>query len=849
MTDEMFPPLPEPKYGLLKPQPLNNQKVSDPGATDITSQEERNPLPSTTAPSEKDADTSHKPTQKTTHIQQSTAPTGFSILGYDIQTNEPVMIPQASRREGLYLIGIPGTGKTGLIENLIIQDIKQGMGVGLLDPHGDLINAVLERVPDRRVKDVIYLDITDYRSPFGLNLFACSDLTNPIEVQKTVDQVMHIFERLFEITRTTPLIIQYLRNCTHTLIANPGYTMADIPLLLRNKACRHKLIARVRDRNVLGFWQEYEELKPNDQRIEREPILRRLEELLQPLTFNIVGQSTTTVDIRQVMNEGKILLVKLSAQLDSITSLIGSILIALFLNAAYSRTDLPANKRRQFNLYADEFQRFATEDFSTILVEARKYGLATTVAHQTRFQPGMTDGIRATSLGAKNLVVFKVNSKDADELAGEFDITPQQAWEEELEEEWVEVVTPQRHERIEEQVEVEVEDDIKEISQNPVDFLLSARGTHGSKTVREITQNLLSPLMIKLENDKETKQMINQLLVDVMEGRLQTETIAFAERLYALKLWQSISSYTYNHHGIEMGENMRKELLQILVLGHDDFDAYLKQLIKKFTNGLIIDPYINMAYMQSYNEQLGRWVVEEWDKVAETHRPRPDIESKIERLSREIAIQTDEEIDRQYAERIKKLLDEIAYETREERSRYDTYHAFRQCIQDQFMAIVSFYSKFIVLCEELKREPILVPTGKKRLVKRIEPRITYLTHESEKITHPRVAIMHPQRTYADMHNEVASQLTNLGNFVARVRYKNADERLVECIIKTLDPKKQPDKPLFGQALQARLDSIKEQNMQNGYLRKRTDVEEEIRQRQEQCSKPTEDEPPISRRPR
>src|SRR5207302_10585678 len=137
-------------------------------------------------------------------------------------------------------IGIPGTGKSGLIENLIIDDIKQGTGVAILDPHGDLINAVLARM-DRREKDVILLDITDYHYPFGINLYACSDLTNPIEVQKTVDQVMHIFERLFEITRTTPLIIQYLRNCTHTLIANPGYTMADIPLLLSNKACRQKL--------------------------------------------------------------------------------------------------------------------------------------------------------------------------------------------------------------------------------------------------------------------------------------------------------------------------------------------------------------------------------------------------------------------------------------------------------------------------------------------------------------------------------------------------------------------------------------------------------------------------------
>jgi hypothetical protein len=151
------------------------------------------------------------------------------------------------------------------------------------------------------------------------------------------------------------------------------------------------------------------------------------------------------------------------------------------------------------------------------------------------------------------------------------------------------------------------------------------------------------------------------------------------------------------------------------------------------------------------------------------------------------------------------------------------------------------------LCIELQKSPITISTGERKMVKRIQPHITYITHESEKITHPRKTISHPQRTYADMHNEVASQLTNLDNFVARVRYKNADGRLVECTIRTLDPKQQPKKPLFGQALQARLGNIKEQNKKDGYLRERVAVEEEIRQRQEQCNQPPEQEPPIYRR--
>jgi len=163
-----------------------------------------------------------------------------------------------------------------------------------------------------------------------------------------------------------------------------------------------------------------------------------------------------------------------------------------------------------------------------------------------------------------------------------------------------------------------------------------------------------------------------------------------------------------------------------------------------------------------------------------------------------------------------------------------------------------FISNLVILCKGLATDPILVGTGQKRMVKRIQPHITYLTHESEKITIPRKTIMHPQRTYADMHNEVASQLTNLDNFMTKARYINSGERLVECTMRMLDPGQSPDKQLFGQALQGRLDSIIKQNIQFGYLRERAKVEEEIINRQMHCSEPQSkeppDEPPISRHP-
>ncbi len=346
-----------------------------------------------------------------------------SKLGTDIQTGQIVELPQASRRQGLYIIGATGAGKSGLIENLILQDIDQGLGVGLLDPHGDLTNAILAKMT-KRLDDVILLDITDEDYPFGLNIFECPNPQSPKEVQKVVDLVMHIFEKLYDVSRSTPRIAQYLRNCTYTLVANPGYTMADIPLLLTDEDCRRLLVRNVTDPKVRLFWKTYDAMRPTEQREHAESTLNKLDEFLSSLVINIVGQAKTTVKMQQVMDDRKILLVKLSAQLDQVASLIGSVMIALILNAAYSRATIPINRRKQFNVYADEFQNFATEDFAKILTEARKFGIATTIAHQTRYQPGMTDGIRAVSLQAANFVAFRVTSPDANDLAGSFDTLP-----------------------------------------------------------------------------------------------------------------------------------------------------------------------------------------------------------------------------------------------------------------------------------------------------------------------------------------------------------------------------------------------------------------------------------------
>jgi hypothetical protein len=409
------------------------------------------------------------------HQQPAGAPAGLSLLGYDQETDQPVFVPKAARRQGTYLIGLQGTGKSGLLENLIDQDIKQGTGVCVIDPHGELIDHIIARLPGKAEDRVILLDIEKYRYPFGFNIFACPDPTDPLEYQRTFDRVKHVFEKLLGVSTETRQILEYLENCAYVLIANQGYTMADIELLLTDKHCRQRLLAQVNKPQVLRFWQDYEAMPPSEQRIERRYILRRVNELLlQELALPIVSQSTTTIGLQRIMDEGKILLVKLSPRYPYVTDLIGSLLVALLLNAAYNR--LPGQKR-QFHVYADEFERFATEDFAELLEQARKYGIGITIAHQNRSQLSAANtkletDLKDRSRSAGTLIVFRINSKDAEDLAGERNLTP----------------PPFAVDLI------DIEDGTRDIETpmaDPLHFLLH-QGSHNNPRVNEFVQKLRS---------------------------------------------------------------------------------------------------------------------------------------------------------------------------------------------------------------------------------------------------------------------------------------------------------------------------------------------------------------------
>jgi len=347
----------------------------------------------------------------------------FSVLGTDTTTNERIELSQSSRREGMYILGATGTGKSTLLENLILQDIKQGLGVCVLDPHGELINSVVSRM-NKRLEDVILLDLMDEKYVFGMDLFHCENTADPFVEDLAVTRVMHILEKVYQISRGTPQMNQYFINITRTLLYNPEYTILDIPWILTNDTLRTKLVNNVPDAWVRWFWNDFFE---NYQRGVRRAdaissVVNKLDEFFRRVPRPIFGQTNTTINLREIMDNRKILLVKLHARFDSLTNLVGSIIISHLLDAAYSRSDTPEKKRKQFNVYADEFQRFAIQDFATLFTEARKYGLSLTIAHQVRDQ--IDPIIKATCDQTASIVSFRASSDNAKEIAGVFDTTP-----------------------------------------------------------------------------------------------------------------------------------------------------------------------------------------------------------------------------------------------------------------------------------------------------------------------------------------------------------------------------------------------------------------------------------------
>ncbi len=331
----------------------------------------------------------------------------------------PFGLLRADRARHLYVVGKSGTGKSKMLELLIATDIKAGKGVCVMDPHGDLVDAVVKHIPKERVEDVIYFNPMDTEYPIAFNPMQAVD--PKLKLRVTIGFI-EIFKKLFG-ANWTPRLEHVLRQTTLALLDSEGTTVFSILKMLSDKNYRQKIVAKIDDAVVKNFWVN--EFAAWSEKFDNEaitPLLNKVGQLVSTnLIRNIIGQPYNTFDIRQVMDNEKIMLVKLNKGLlgEENAALLGAMLITKIEQAALERADTPEEERKTFYLYCDEFQYFATDTFAEILSEARKYKLSLTVAHQYMGQ--LIDKVRTTVFGNIGTIVsFRVGAEDAGILEQEF---------------------------------------------------------------------------------------------------------------------------------------------------------------------------------------------------------------------------------------------------------------------------------------------------------------------------------------------------------------------------------------------------------------------------------------------
>jgi len=328
-------------------------------------------------------------------------------------------IKTADRRYHMYAIGKTGTGKSTLLENMIIDDIREGKGLAVVDPHGDLIQHLMDFVPEERIKDVILFNPADRLYPIGFNVLENVD---PDLKSIVASGVVGIFKKIFG-ESWGPRLEYILRNTILALLDYPNATMLGITKILVDQDFRNRVVEKIQDPVIKGFFiDEYEKY---DQKFRTEaiaPIQNKVGQFLSSTTIrNIVGQPRSTINMEEIMNEGKILFMNLSIGEigEDSSALLGAMMITKIQLAAMRRVIIAEERRRDFYLYVDEFQNFATESFATILSEARKYRLNLIMTNQYIAQ--VPEEVMSAVLGnIGTLVCFRVGSPDAAVLKQEF---------------------------------------------------------------------------------------------------------------------------------------------------------------------------------------------------------------------------------------------------------------------------------------------------------------------------------------------------------------------------------------------------------------------------------------------
>jgi hypothetical protein len=790
----------------------------------------------------------------------------FSILGQDITTGKVVILGDRERTRGIYCIGKTGQGKTTWMENMALQDFEKHGGC-FIDAHGDAILHLLSRIPEHRVNDVILLDINDVEFPWGLNPLAI-DTPDAASLDQGVDRLLHIFEKLWGPESNEmawgPQLENVLRNCAYTLVENKA-TLAELPLLLRDPAFRSQMLRKVTNRWVKWFWEEDFRRWPERMVIERtESTLNKvLDFLVKQTVEHIIGQEKTTVDFRKIMDEGKILLVRIPANDvgNEVVKLIGTMLIAELLAAALSRANIPEDQRRPFCLYIDEYQNYSSQDTVKLLAEARKFSILSCVSHQFRGQFRPNDPNRGATLNAGTLVVFQVSGEDADELAAQFDCTPPPA-------------------------PLDRREKVLTLAQDVVGHLLSLHG-HTNPAVHLFTEQILrklvegSKMKIKIEveglheipyypslgmgssfHPDELHQalynILNPFLYEVMKQ--QNPHIAIPLSLLIPIGSACGFSGTYAHGtytpllspdflellGMPGDLHKKKEALQALILLEiwvkpwvayiDQFPTFWQaflETVSKPNSRRYLTYCEAMDTRNAKREQMelneGRvvaWTTQQeamwhlafdaikiFDKLTGAGQlaiTNPDVgQTTIERRAKMMGVAVTVHqgdflgLPSSAAEEGKALTSPQAFLQYFMRRKKDWTYEFTPA----FHNALAFLSLFRNCIEALAAEPIMVDSGKYQM------------------------LPGTQRSFSDMQNEIANTLKNLPPYHAKVKLvtsRAGQETVCEHTIRT--PIK--DTGLSGQALLARIDRIQRQTRAR-YCTPREEVQKAIRARQDQ----------------
>jgi Type IV secretion-system coupling protein DNA-binding domain len=339
-------------------------------------------------------------------------------------------IKRSDRRQHMYVIGKSGTGKTALLQNMIVQDIANGEGLCVVDPHGELVEALLKKIPEHRKEDVVYFNPADPDYHIGFNVL---ELPDKRYKHLVASGLMGIFTKIWAGVWSARM--EYImNNAILALLDTPNTTLLGITRMLVDKDYRQQIVANVTDPVIRAFWiNEFEQWKDQFRNEAIAPIQNKVGQFLSTaLIRNIIGQEKSTIDIFNLMNDGKILLVNVSKGRigEDNSALLGSMLITKMQLAAMERVRVAEEDRVDFYLYIDEFQNFSTDSFANILSEARKYRLDLILAHQYIGQlvtggsgtTGVSTKVRDAVFGnAGTLVVFRVGATDAEFLENEFE--------------------------------------------------------------------------------------------------------------------------------------------------------------------------------------------------------------------------------------------------------------------------------------------------------------------------------------------------------------------------------------------------------------------------------------------